>query len=88
MDQTPPRIDFSGAPERGMDEELPAAAGGFNAKALAGLTDDADTDALLLMATEWSAHCIATYNGELLSRGLDVAKAIAEFANELEQETP
>lgn len=51
---------------------------------LADATEARDAEALWGVARDWSAHCIGAYTGELLARGMDVAKAIAEFANELD----
>lgn len=33
---------------------------------------------------KWALHCLETYTEDLLSRGLHISKALAEFANELE----
>ena len=35
-------------------------------------------------ASKWAEHCIETYDGKMLRKGLSISAALAEFMNEFE----
>lgn len=37
------------------------------------------------VAVEWATHCLKTYQGKLLRRGLEISAAMVEYTCELEQ---
>jgi len=46
--------------------------------------DVPDLEALRNAAIEWAKHCLQTYDGKMLDRGLTVSRSIAQFLNDLE----
>ena len=49
------------------------------------LADNMDARALRRAAQKWASVCLEDMAGTLLGKGLEVARALAEFATELEE---
>ena len=72
MEATPPRANAPDDIAKAVDDLRDA------------ISNDADGHALRRVAKTWATVCLEDMVGPLLSKGLDVSKALAEFANELE----
>ena len=55
------------------------------AREISNVVDHEGAEAYLRSAAvKWAAHCLETYNGDLLKAGLAISESIAIFLNEYE----
>lgn len=47
-----------------------------------------DTHPLQVAASSWANHCINTYDGKILKKGLAISQAIGNFTSELLRTNP
>ena len=52
----------------------------------AAFSGEEEVDSITQASQKWASHCLGTYEGELLKRGLAVAQALSEFGGEFYHE--
>ena len=65
-------------------QELARAMNKASCEVIEGDQMSGGSDDLRSAAKTWSVHCLDALSGELLRKGLEVSRAIAEFLNEMD----